>query len=154
MDLNDLLDELKEYAVECWHKVSTGYRHYAFSFGSYGYKIQLSNSKMKDLLKDYREKRLDAKVVMFYFGVLDLLPFGRKFNETAVIKLTEKKMSGYCNRNTYKKYRDVLVDYGLLVPTVRKGYFIVNPKHAHKFFKTRIEKTEEEFKADLEKRKK
>lgn len=146
MDGRKLLMEIDAYASKCWRRINTHFGYYTYSFSSYRHKVMIDDIKLKELLADCELGKVSYQDIVFFLKVVSDLKFSKDFEEAAVARITKKDMKGFCNNNSYKSSKDILVKYGLLVPTISRNHFIVNPRYINKFHRTKVDMSPEDFK--------
>lgn len=135
-----VLLDVGDFARSCWRRVSVHYGYYCYSYGSYRRKVLFDPLKLEELVDDVGDGVLSSDEVLFFLKLVTMLRFGRDFEGSAVVRVTQGMMRGFCSSNTYGRYLDRLVGYGVLVRTSHRNYFIVDPRYVHKFYRTRVDK--------------
>ncbi|AGO47473.1 hypothetical protein Phi13:2_gp070 [Cellulophaga phage phi13:2] len=152
MDGRKLLAEIDAYASKCWRRINTHYGYFTYSFSSYRHKVMIDDLKMKELINDCEEGKISYQDIVFFIKIVTMLKFSREFHEAAVVRITKEDMKGFCNNNSYKSSKEKLIEYKLLIPTISRNHFIINPRYINKFYKTKVDMSPEDFKEYKEKR--
>lgn len=120
-------DFIREFAMK---------RRYPFGKGDYGqfYRYGTNSGKFgySRLLEDILFTEFTPKEILFFTKVVHLLKWSYYFESACVVKLTQKNMKGFVDKNDFKAFKKKFCDRGILVATPTSNVYIVDVLYINK----------------------
>ena len=126
---------IEDYKQKKFHRSYSVNGYDLYSYASNKGKFGVANILLDILIEDF-----SAIEFKLFFAIVNTLKQSTDFEESAVVYLKYSLFSSICTVNAFGLAVKGFSDSGLLIPTPKTNYYIVNPLYVNKFYKTKLEK--------------
>lgn len=101
----------------------------------YSYSSRAGKYSRSNILDEILIKEFTPIEVYLWTAIMTTLKQSRDYMESGVVYLTHPHYKHVCSDRVFMETKRKFVEYKLLVPTLHKKIFIVNPLYTSKFYK-------------------